>query len=79
MAQGIRHSSYDRPNGLLAGPVVKIDDPCKAAHVFVITNPKPSISTSGGDKFPATSPSWVVAAIRYLVEQSDASEDVVAL
>jgi hypothetical protein len=39
MAKGIRHSSYDRPNGLLAGPVVKIDDPCKAAHVFVITKP----------------------------------------
>jgi hypothetical protein len=40
MSKGIRHSSYDRPKGLLAGPMVKIYDPCKAAHVFVITKPK---------------------------------------
>ena len=78
MAKSIRHSGYDRPKGLLAGPVVKIDDPCKAAHVFVIAKPKLSISTSSGDKFP-TSPSWVISAISYLVKQSDASQDVLAL
>ncbi len=34
MAECISHASYGNPKGLLAGPSSKIDEACKAAHLF---------------------------------------------